>query len=106
MSLRTWQRDTNKNVYKIVILDSRTEKNFAGLKRRFSKTVWERMLTFLTTTPKEGKKVMQVRKYNLPDACRIVYDVIEKEDKNAVHIVCAGDHNEYERWLDKYGKKK
>ncbi len=89
--------------YKVVIYENKTEKQFASLKNKFSKEVWDRMLDFLSTTPSTGKKEMSFRKYDLPDANRIVYTILEG---NIVRILCAGDHNVYERFLNKHGKKK
>ena len=89
--------------YKVLIYESKTEKQFASLKSKFSKEVWDRMLDFLSTTPSSGKKEMGFRKYDLPDANRIIYDVLEG---NIVRILCAGDHNVYERFLNKHVKKK
>lgn len=106
MSLKTYQRSTKNDSYKVIILDKRTEKNFAALSEKFRKPVWNRMLDFLKHSPNQGKKVMQFRKYNLPNANRILYIIIDSKDKKAVQIVCAGDHNEYERCLNKYGSKK
>ncbi len=89
--------------YKVVIYESRLEKNFASLKDGFSDDIWNRMLDFLSTTPEHGKKEMQFRKYDLPNANRILYKVLEGQ---IVRIVCAGNHDDYERYLKKYGKKK
>lgn len=89
--------------YKVVIYESRLEKKFASLRDNFSDDVWNRMLDFLNNTPEQGKKEMQFRKYDLPNANRILYKVL---NSTVVRIVCAGDHNEYERFLKKYGKKK
>ncbi len=91
--------------YKIVIKERKLEKKFASLKKRFSFDVWLRMLTFLTTRPKEGKKEMQFRKYDLPEAHRILYVVLEESKDAITRIICAGDHNEYTKYLKKYGKK-
>lgn len=91
-------------MYKIVIYESRVEKEFTVVINQFSEDVRSRLITFLSTNPKQGKKEMQFRKYDLPEANRILYVVLE--DKKIVRIVCAGDHNVYERYLKKYGKKK
>lgn len=89
--------------YKLVVYENKTEKRFATLKKKFSKEVWDRMLDFLTTTPEQGKKEMQYRKYNLPDANRILYDILSDE---VVRIIDAGNHEHYETQLKKFGKKK
>jgi len=106
MSLKTYQKSIKNDSYKVIILDKRTEKSFATLSEKFRKPVWNRMLNFLKYNPNQGKKVMQFKKYNLPDANRILYTIIESEDKKAVQIICAGDHNEYERCLKKYGSRR
>jgi len=88
--------------YKVVIYESRLEKKFALLKDNFSKDVWDRLLDFLSNTPEQGKKEMQFRKYDLPNANRILYKVLNRQ---IVRIVCAGNHDDYEKYLKKYGKK-
>jgi len=94
----------NFNVaYKVVIYESKLEKKFSSLKGYFSDDVWVRLLDFLSTTPEQGKKEMQFRKYDLPNGNRILYKVLNTQ---IVRIVCAGDHNDYEIFLKKYGKKK
>ena len=46
---------------------------------------------------------MGFRKDDLPDANRIVYDILKN---NIVRVLCVGDHNIYERYLNKHVKKK
>ena len=92
--------------YKLVIPEKKLQKNFASLKEKFNKTVWIRMLDFLTTRPKEGKKEMQFRKYDLPDAYRLIYDVLENGETLITRVVCAGNHSAYITFLKKYGKKR
>lgn len=106
--MKIWRKNTNnvqEKKYKLVILEKKLQKRFALLKEDFSEDIWTRMLSSLTTRPKEGKKEMQFRKYDLPDGCRILYDVLEKGENRITRVVCAGDHNTYTKYLKKYGKK-
>lgn len=90
--------------YKVVIYEKQVERDFAKLKDKFSNDVWVRMLDFLTNIPHLGKKEMQFRKYNLPDAYRVLYLVLQQE--TCVRVVCVGDHRTYERFLKKHGKRR
>ncbi|MGI8419645.1 MAG: hypothetical protein ACR2LN_03295 [Candidatus Levyibacteriota bacterium] len=92
--------------YKVVTFENKIEKSFASLKGKYSDEVWTRMLNFLKNIPEQGKKEMQFRKYDLPDANRILYDVLKAGNNKIVRIVAAGNHDHYEKILKKYGKKK
>ncbi len=81
---------------------------FDSVLAQFSDDVQERAIKHLSETPHSAKKIGQIRKYNLPDAHRIIYTIPKtpKGEKAIVNIVGAGDHAYYLRFLKKYASKR
>ncbi len=78
-------------------------KEFDSVLTQFSEDVQERAIKYLSETPHSAKKIGQIRKYNLPNAYRIVYTIpqVPQGAQRIVNIVGAGDHAYYLRLLIK-----
>ncbi|MBI2326788.1 hypothetical protein HYU92_00565 [Candidatus Curtissbacteria bacterium] len=81
-------------------------KEFDSVLDRYSEDIQKRAIKHLSETPYNSKKIGQLRKYDLPDAYRIVYTIpkVSKDAPKIVNIVGAGDHSYYDRLLKKYAK--
>jgi len=77
---------------------------FDSVLAQFSEDVQERAIKHLSETPHSARKIGQIRKYNLPNAHRIVYTIpkVAKDAQRIVNIVGAGNHAYYLRLLKKY----